>query len=459
MASKLTTRKSSLAALWKGNNVFLINIICPDNTNLSKVHSIRETVRDVITDSCKCLDINMPEIFGIALYENNEYRFISPKKSLHKFLPSATIVTSEQATKLNGIDTRMVLDSTIKSCRLYLRVKYFYTNVDVLSDRTLHHYYEQVKLDTLKYQNWFNLRGYTDVFHRIAAYALCLTYGCSTKNKLKHNQILLHYFLPQCERNENTIEMLAQLLKEISENAGICFIDFEENIEKQINNIPIKTKSISKAIDPSIPDIKVDEIIDDSAVKEFLMLSLIKEALTLPCYGVYYYHVTTVPKIKNEKAYTCKLGIGPFGASVAISPDYTTWEEVENWKWDTVDEINYDKNILDIQETSSDEFQTCLHQFECYDEKEAKYLFRELKASHLVQVRVLEKYRRRGDTLRKKRHNSIGVLSDEMASLALSPLIARSTSLMLVRGRSASALNLNEQKNHGEEQKRKNTSM
>ena len=98
--TKEDLRSLSTSSLWKDNDIYLIHLVCSDNRSLSKVHTIHETVYDVLIDSCDRLKLNDPSISGLAVNENNEYKFISPKKRLVKVLLKEAIVTSKQAQEL-----------------------------------------------------------------------------------------------------------------------------------------------------------------------------------------------------------------------------------------------------------------------------------------------------------------------------------------------------------------------
>ena len=165
--TKEDLRSLSTSSLWKDNDIYLIHLVCPDNRSLSKVHTIHETVYDVLIDSCDRLKLNDPSIFGLAVNENNEYKFISPKKRLVKVLLKEAIVTSKQAQELYL--KNVLFDGNIKTCRLYLRIKLFHTDLKILDSSCLYYYYQQVKLDLLKYQNWLNTNDYNHIFHKNAA--------------------------------------------------------------------------------------------------------------------------------------------------------------------------------------------------------------------------------------------------------------------------------------------------
>ena len=185
MAAEKQKRKASLSQIFRGNNHFIINLVCPDSTSISRSYSVRDTITDVLHQSCKQLGIKKTEIFGVAVHEYNEYRFLSNKKSLYKFLPGEAIVPFEQVSSSKN-DEKMTMkgfalnNNTIKSCRLYLRVRIFPQIVDFLSESALYHFTEQVRLDAIRYQNWLQFPGLTDTLHDMAAIGIWLKYGESS---------------------------------------------------------------------------------------------------------------------------------------------------------------------------------------------------------------------------------------------------------------------------------------
>jgi len=127
-------------------------------------------------------------------------------------------------------------------------------------------------------------------------------------------------------------------------------------------------------------------------------------------------------KDTEEKNLTnCILGIGPFGLTVVVSPYYTTWKESIYVTWNSVEEMRYEKNILHVKSSGHE----LLYRFVCLNEKEAKYLFRELKENRSFQLQAKNEKR----TVTKK--NSIGVLNSSPTgksnTLNISPLPRRRT--------------------------------
>jgi FERM C-terminal PH-like domain./FERM N-terminal domain. len=410
-------RQASLSQIFKGNNQFLIDLVCPDNTSISRSHSIRDTVSDVLQESCKQLGINRTGIFGVALHECNEYRFISKNKSLYKFLPSEAIVSNETISSTNHSPF-----NNIKTCRLYLRVKIFLANIHVLSGSTLFYYYEQARLDSLRYQNWLEFGELTEIFHDIAAKAIWLKYGESWVEGVESRKLPLHFFLPISEQNDDTWSILTGKLKSMNDEFGFNGIPIIRE-DYSLAKLPLtKTDSNQSQATTSTRKNTVTEedvvIVDD---RDQIMLTVLIEMAKLPYHGVHFYHVSMTKDTEEKNLTNCILGIGPFGLTVVVSPYYTTWKESIYVTWNSVEEMRYEKNILHVKSSGHE----LLYRFVCLNEKEAKYLFRELKENRSFQLQAKNEKR----TVTKK--NSIGVLNSSPTgksnTLNISPLPRRRT--------------------------------
>lgn len=339
-------------------------------------------------------------------------------------MPSSTIVTSEEAAKLNDANYLVLDSSTLKTCRLYLRIKHFYVNVDVLSGQLLHYYYEQVRFDTIKQQNWLNLDGFRDVFYNIAARSLWLSYGSDITHHLEKKQFNMYYHLPQCQWEAESLDILKKKLERINDDMKTDGCDDTKSCDSRSESQSLRSDSHSlRSVD---------------ADNEFIMLSAIKESLKLPFYGIYYYHVNFI-RHEELPPICCKLGVGPFGITIAVTSDYTTWEEVESWNWSTVGDIKRDHNILEIHETTATctnlntTRQNTIHLFQCIDEREAKYLIDELQEIYSFQMTVVNRNKRLRTGKQSRIRRSIGILSNESTSCFLTPVASRSTSMTVLK--------------------------
>uniref|UniRef100_A0A7M6DR16 FERM domain-containing protein n=1 Tax=Clytia hemisphaerica TaxID=252671 RepID=A0A7M6DR16_9CNID len=439
-------RKASLSQIFRGNNHFLIDLVCPDNTSINRSHSIRDTVADVLQDSCKELGIKRADIFGVALHEYNEYRFISDKKALYKFLPSEAILPYDQRSSIDETCTKkFTINNAIKTCRLYLRVRIFLPNVDSLNGRSLYFYYEQARLDSLRYQNWLQFSGLTEIYHNIGAIAIWLKYGESSLEGIENRTMHLNMYLPINEQNDNTWCMLKKRLQDLNTEYG--YHDYRVNTpvikESLITKLPL-SKSDSNQSAISVTRMRKDTVTEDDVVivddRDTIMVKLINEAKRLPFYGVHFYHVSMQKDEDSKNLTNCKLGLGPVGITVVVSPFYTTWRESLSLGWSSIEEMKYDRNILYITEKSrgkgkklkSNESASSLsHQFICVNEKEAKYLFDQLRDYHFIQTTIQQE--RKAD---RTKRNSIGILNAPPVTkdnkLSASPIPRRSLSFNLL---------------------------
>ena len=406
-------RRASLSQIFRGNNHFIIDLVCPDNTSISRSYSIRDTIEDVLQQSCKQLGIKKTDIFSIAIHEYNEYRFLSQKKCLYKFLPGEAIVPFEQIPILHDDNTKgfALNNNSMKSCRLYLRVRIFPPNIDNLFSQALYYFTEQIRLDAIKYQNWLQFPGLTDIFHEIGAIGIWLKFGESSIELISKQNIQLHYYLPISEQNETTWAILKTKVEKLNDDYGYKGFTLEDKREEcLISKLPL-TKSDSEQSTTRTRKITVTEddviIVDD---RDTIMLSLVSEAKKLPFYGTHFYHVSMTADKEGEgsKSQTnCKLGIGPSGICVVVSPFYTTWTERVNIKWNSVGEMKYEKNMLHVNENALPRGGTSLlHSFVCIDEKEAKYMFNQLKEMHFFHLSNSSDRR-----VERSKRNSIGVMN------------------------------------------------
>ena len=431
MAAEKQKRKASLSQIFRGNNHFIIDLVCPDNTSISRSYSVRDTVTDVLHQSCRQLGIKKTEIFGVAVHEYNEYRFLSNKKNLYKFLPGEAIVPFEQVSSSKNDEKSMkgfaLNNNTIKSCRLYLRVRIFPQTVDFLSESALYHFTEQVRLDAIRYQNWLQFPGLTDTLHEMAAIGIWLKYGESSINLAAKQCLALHYYLPISDQDDTTWTRLKTILQRLNDEYGFKGISITKG-ECLIAKLPLtKSDSLQSSKNTTLSDVTEDDVIivDD---REIIMTSLVSKAKKLPFYGTHFYHVSMATDDIGKNLTNCKLGIGPYGISVVVSPFYTTWKECLNMKWGTVGEIKFEENVLHVSEKE------LRHAFVCMNEKEARYLFRQLKEMNFIHLSNMNNRR-----VERTKRNSIGVMNLSATthnknnnSLSVSPRPKRTLSFNLL---------------------------
>lgn len=347
------------------------------------------------------------------------------KKNLNKFLPSEAMISDEQqekpennnnTNKNGGKESSLSsFEKTMKMCRLYLRVKCFLINIDNLSGRTLYYYYEQTRLDSLKYQNWLQLTGYTEVFISIAAKTIWLKYAQKWKDMLKDKKIALNIYLPEIDKTIDKWALLEEKLLELDSEYIVDKNGEREILHKSDSTVPLQIITVEI--------VNENEVI---GVKETIMTSVIKDILKLPYYGVHYYHVTKQVECGNNLTH-CKLGIGPFGVTVVVSPYFTTWTETLNMSWTSAETIQHNNNVLEIIEFNRGTAEREHHFFNCLNEKEAKYLVRELKEIMAFQSQM--------KISQKTKRNSIGIMNkDEKngSSMLYSPVPRRSSSFSLL---------------------------
>ena len=398
----------STSSLWKDNDIYLIHLVCPDNRSLSKVHTIHETFYDVLIDSCDRLELNDPSIFGLAVNENNEFKFISPKKRLVKILLKEAIVTSKQAQELYL--KNVLFDGNIKTCRLYLRIKLFHTDFKNLDSSCLYYYYQQVKLDLLKYQNWLNINDYNHIFHKNAAKSIFLNYGLNSVNYLNSRTIKIHLHMPKCEITEESPRIVASILEKMlsgSEEGKPSPNDTNDNL----------LHSKRKISSLSIPGALVD---DEYYIDPNIMISFLYDATKIPFYGMHFYDVILIDNAQSQNI-SSKVGIGPHGVLVFSTSDYTTWLYLMKLGLNEISKFTHSKDILGIHESSSRK----IYNFRCINEKEAKYLFKHFK--EIQQFHCTDEYYNNRSELNNGSgsRSSIIQLSRFAAAVVMSPIIGK----------------------------------
>ena len=398
----------STSSLWKDNDIYLIHLVCPDNRSLSKLHTIHETVYDVLIDSCDRLELNDPSIFGLAVNENNEFKFISPKKRLVKILLKEAIVTSKQAQELYL--KNVLFDGNIKTCRLYLRIKLFHTDFKNLDSSCLYYYYQQVKLDLLKYQNWLNINDYNHIFHKNAAKSIFLNYGLNSVNYLNSRTIKIHLYMPKCEITEESPRIIASILEKMlsgSEEGKPSPNDTNDNL---LHN----KRKISSL---SIPGALVD---DEHYIDPNIMISFLYDATKIPFYGMHFYDVMLIDNAQSQNILS-KVGIGPHGVLVFSTSDYTTWLYLMKLGLNEISKFTHSKDILGIHESSSRK----IYNFRCINEKEAKYLFKHFK--EIKQFHCTDEYYNNRSELNNDSgsRSSVIQLSRFAAAVVMSPIIGK----------------------------------
>ena len=399
----------STSSLWKDNDIYLIHLVCPDNRSLSKVHTIHETVYDVLIDSCNRLKLTDPSIFSLAVNENNEYKFISPKKKLVKVLLKEAIVTSKQAQELYL--KNVLFDGNIKTCRLYLRIKLFHNDLNNIDSSCLYYYYQQVKLDLLKYQNWLNINDYNNIFHKNAAKSIFLNYGLSSVNYLNRNAIKIHLHMPKCEITEESPRIIASILEKMLSGSEEGKPSPDDKNDNLFHN---KRKIYSLSIPGALAD-------DAHYIDSNIMLSFLYDATKIPFYGMHFYDVILIDTAQSQNILS-KVGIGPHGVLVFSTSDYTAWLYLMKLGLNEISKFTHSKDILGIHETSSRKS----YNFRCINEKEAKYLFKHF--TEIKQFHYTDEYYHNN---RSKLNNDSGArssiiqLSRFAAAVVMSPIIGK----------------------------------
>lgn len=226
-ANGVKRRRSSIGCLWKFNEQFLLNIICPDNSLLTLIHNIKESCGNVLSSACARLGIMETEMFGLALYKYNEFHFLPESKCLNSIFPKWAIATEESLSGSDKCD--VVADTLIKTCKMYLRAKFIVSSYNLMSLAAVRFLFEQLRWDLIKMHNLLKFESYDDECLKLAFY--CLLVDPLDGRALLNLKILSHY-LPQHVINSNPLDdILSTLVKHSKElpllttlEAQICFI-------------------------------------------------------------------------------------------------------------------------------------------------------------------------------------------------------------------------------------------
>ena len=321
-----TRRKSSLGSIWKNSELFLISLLCPDNSSLFLIHNVRETCENVLNDACTRMGIEQPEFFGLATHKHNEFRFISLKKQLYKVFPKDSIVTNETVSSTEAEANHS--DNTIRTCKMYLRIKFFTTRIDVLKERTTAMFYEQLRWDMIKLQNLLSLDGYSVVntYFHLAFYALLASEGSCFPDFNDRNK--LAYFLPQVILQKHDLDEIAKTLVKISG--------------------------------------EVKDITSVSSAKR----AYVYESSKLPLYGAYM-HVVDLKFAAQNTLSNCWAAVNPNG--ISIYHEDQVWSLYESWSWAQVREINPMENRILVSKYGNPG-STDTISIETYDDDKATYV-------------------------------------------------------------------------------------
>ena len=318
-ATTLKRRKSSIGCLWKFNEQFLLNIICPDSSILTLIHNIKESCGNVLSSACARLGIIETEIFGLALYKYNEFQFLPDGKCLNNIFPKWAIATEES---LSGSDKCITIDDTlIKTCKLYLRAKIVVSSYDHLSSITVRFLFEQLRWDLIKMHNLLKFDSYDDECLKLAFY--CLLVDPLDGKAILNFNIMSHY-LPQHTIKSNSLDSLVSTLVAHSEE------------------LPLMT-----AIEAQVRFIKL--------------------SLKLPAVGTHLF-LADIADAANDPITNCMVSVGP--NSIRIFAEWKdTWKQYTKWDFQEIDEISTFKNMVTIFGYESETDETTL-QF--YNKSKAK---------------------------------------------------------------------------------------
>ena len=318
-ATNVKRRKSSIGCLWKFNEQFLLNIICPDYSILTLIHNTKESCGNVVSSACARLGIIETEMFGLALYKYNEYHFLPESKCLNSIFPKWAIATEES---LSGSDKcNAIADTLLKTCKLYLRAKIIVSSYEILSATAVRFLFEQLRWDLIKMHNLFKFQGFHDECLKLAFY--CLLVDPLDGRALLNVNLLSHY-LPQNIIKSNSLDNVISTLVKYS------------------NELPLMT-----AIEAQI--------------------GFIKLSLKLPAVGTHTF-LADIADLENEPITNCIVSVG--STSIRIFAEWNDmWKQYTKWDFQEIDEISACKNMVTIFGYESETDETTL-QF--YDRTKAK---------------------------------------------------------------------------------------
>ena len=318
-ASSLKRRKSSIGCLWKFNEQFLLNIICPDNSTLTVIHNIKESCGNVLSSACARLGILETDMFGLALFKHNEYQFLQEGKCLNSIFPKWAIATEESLSGSDKCNT--VADTLIKTCKMYLRAKIIVSSFDVFSSMTVRFIFEQLRWDLIKMHNLLRFEAYDDECIKLAFYCMLVD---PFDGKASMTVSVLSHYMPQLVLKSNSLDDIISSLLTFSKDLPLLTI-----MEAQI--------------------------------------CFIKLALKLPAVGTHTFLADLVD-VGNDPITNCMISVGP--NSIRIFAEWKEiWEQYIKWDFQEIDEISPCKNMVTIFGYESDADETTL-QF--YNKSKAK---------------------------------------------------------------------------------------
>ena len=318
-ANGVKRRRSSIGCLWKFNEQFLLNIICPDNSLLTLIHNIKESCGNVLSSVCARLGIMEIEMFGLALYKYNEFHFLPENKCLNSIFPKWAIATEES---LSGSDKcNVVADTLIKTCKMYLRAKVIVSSYNVLSSATVRFLFEQLRWDLIKIHNLLKFEGYVDECLKLAFY--CLLVDPLDGRALLNLKLMSHY-LPQQVINSNSLD------------------DIVSTLVKHSMELPLLTTIEAQ-------------------------ICFIKLSLKLPAVGTHIF-LADIADTENDPIANSIICVG--SNSIRIFAEWKEiWRQYTKWDFQEIDEISTYKNMVTIFGYESEADETTL-QF--YNKSKAK---------------------------------------------------------------------------------------
>lgn len=294
----LKRRKSSIGCLWKFDEQFLLNIICPDYSTLTLIHNIKESCGNVLSSVCARLGILETEMFGLALYSHNEFQFLPENKCLNGIFPKWAIATEES---LSGTDKcNIVADTLIKTCKMYLRVRMIVSSFDILSSAAVRFLFEQLRWDLIKMHNLLGFEGYEDETTKLAFYCLLVD---PLDGKALINAKSLSHYLPQNAIKANSVDWIIS------------------NVLTYSKELPLMTSLEAQ-------------------------VAFIKLALKLPTVGTHIFQAD-LTDVGDDPVTNCIISVGL--NSIRIFADWRdTWKQYVKWDFQEIDEITTCKNMVTI---------------------------------------------------------------------------------------------------------------
>lgn len=315
----LKRRKSSIGCLWKFNEQFLLNLICPDFTTVTLIHNIKESCGNVLSSACARLGILETEMFGLALYKYNEFQFLQENKCLNSIFPKWAIATEETLSGSDKCNT--VADTLIKTCKMYLRVKMIVSSFDVLSSTTIRFLFEQLRWDLIKMHNLLGFDGYNDQCLKLAFFCMHVD---PLDGKTVLTEKVFSSYLPQNVLKSTSIDDIVSYIAQYSKDLPLM-----TSLEAQV--------------------------------------SFIKLALKLPTVGTHIF-LADLTDVGNDPITNCMICVG-FNSVRIFAEWRDTWKQYVKLDFQEIDEISTCKNMVTIFGYESETDETTL-QF--YNKTKAK---------------------------------------------------------------------------------------